>query len=1026
MKKKILFGFGGAILLGVSTILAISSINKQTLETKAEWSTFESGYHVFGTSYEVPTMTYNYDGKTYTATCIVTYPDKTKTAETKFELNQAGLYTFDYSVNVNDEIHSKTEYVEVDYAQAYISNSSVSSVEYYDSTRVADELNASHAGLYVKLAFGDELKFSKPIYVDDFLTPTKLVEGYIVPASAGSINATQLFIKLTDADNPDIYVTYCYYSHTAVNANGVTAHSSSGMVKSDAQDFFAGVHQTQGIHTNDTYGLWSPVSFSGIYSEKYPGETAYDTARFIMGVEYSEKKVYGTGFGCGKTLDLTLDLDDPSQVTDTWNGFKSNRVFMSIYAESYSAETMDFVINDIIGVSSEDLADNVYFDTVAPEITVLSDYENLPNGAIGYYYPIPEAKAYDQVSLACDVNVEVVYNYFSDDSVNVEIKDNKFYMEHPGTYTIVYTSKDASGNLATLAKTISVFASLPKPSFDLPEHQNSAFVGDFIKVDKNVAISGGVGDSVVNIYYSIGDGDDVLVEGDGFRITKLADYTVTYLATDIIGQEFARSYTISVSDGGLPILENSIVFPKYFISRGYYDFPSEIAYKFENNELEKKDISLLITDDNGQHTYTKEDKQYSPIVNTNGNSVNVKVMCGDTLLQNEDIYTVKNLGTPQRETAINLSNYFIENNFTKTLVSNGVHFTSTNGNASVEYANKINANSFEAIFGLVNGISNNGYIKVTLTDASHLDKSISFKILNNEGLTYFINGTEEYHILNNDLNTNYNQYEVAYRNNAFSVGNIKSTVRKYDDGSLFNGFESLEAYVSISIETTSSSSEFTLNSLCGYSFSSSIARDRIAPVIDINSNYGGTKSINSYYTIEAAYSFDVLSPNVVFTLDVVDPSGEYLTALDGTILHNADPSQKYEIKLTEYGQYYFTLTSIEDSRFLESGNSQIISFYLRVYDDVAPTITFTTGIPSTAKVGSIVSFPKFSVSDNITAKEDLIIQKIILSPTGYYTYLKNNENSMKVTNVGIYRFIIHVIDEAGNFATKIFTVEVTK
>ena len=1024
MKKRFLLAAGGILIAATSALLAISTLKSIPTAAFAEWSPFDDGYHVFGTNYEVPTMSYNLNGVDYPATCITTYPDKTKTAETSYQLDQAGVYTLDYSVRVNGDIHSISENIEVNYAQAYVTNSQISSVKYYSATKAVSELNATRAGLYTKLAFGDELKFSKPIYVNDLLSPTKIVEGYIVPETVGTPNASQLFIKLTDADNPDIYVTYCYYSHIEILPDGTSNHFSSGLAKSNAQDYFAGIHQGQGLHTNDTYGLWSGVSFAGVY-DRY-SSTRYDAVRFILGLDYTEKKVYGTGFGRGDTLDYTLDLDDTDIVTNPWAGFKSDRVFMSIYAESYSSATMDFVINNIMGVSASELADNVFVDTKGPEINVLLPYDELPNGAVGYYYPIPEATAYDDVSLECDVNVEVIYNYFSDNSVNVEIKDNKFYLDRAGIYSILYTAKDAAGNVSSVAKTISVFTQLPKPDFELPAHVSDAYVGDYLKLSRDVTINEVVGSASTAIYYSVNGGQDVLLEEDGVRITQLSDYEIKYVVSDIFGQQTEKSYTVHVTKGDKPILENTIIFPRYFISRGYYDFPTEKAFDYVNNQLVEKEITLQIIDDNGANSYQKNVGQYSPVVNTNGKTVTVNVLCDGAILQTADIYTVKNLGTEQRETAINLPNYFVEENFNKTLLSGGIKFATTNASANVEFANMINANSFDAIFSSVNGIDNKGFVKVTLIDALNFDNTISIKVLNDEGLTVASCGEEEIRIANNDLNNDTNQYSVSYRNGIFTLGVNSFMVTHFDNGLPFNGFASQKAYVAFSVETSASEAEFTLNTLCSYSFSSASTRDRIAPVIDISDNYGGSGLINSIYTIEAAYSFDVLSPNVVFTIDVVGPDGEYITALDGTVLHNADPSKSYDIQLEQYGQYYFTLTSVEDPRFLESNNAQIISYYLRVADDVAPTIKFISGIPEKVTVGTVVYFPQFEVSDNITSQENLIIQKIILSPTGYYTYLSGDENGMKLTNEGIYRFIINVIDEAGNFATRTFLVEVTK
>ena len=81
---------------------------------------------------------------------------------------------------------------------------------------------------------------------------------------------------------------------------------------------------------------------------------------------------------------------------------------------------------------------------------------------------------------------------------------------------------------------------------------------------------------------------------------------------------------------------------------------------------------------------------------------------------------------------------------------------------------------------------------------------------------------------------------------------------------------------------------------------------------------------------------------------------------------------------------------------------------------------------STAKVGESVLLPQFEVSDNLTSKEDIIVQRVMLSPSGIYHYLDSSYNAYTFKEAGEYRFIIHVIDKAGNIVTKIFLIDVSE
>ncbi len=1027
MKAKNLF-LSSALLL---TMLCSCSAQKASLDIApphvlraSNWSPFEEGSHVYGSSYRVPSMIYTLDGVSYKASVIVTFPDQSQSAETEISLTQAGVYTFEYSVDVNGEMHNVTEKINVGFPQAYIGNPEKSSISYITEEESKAMGGKGTSGLYVKLGLGDTLNFTKPIYLDEMNDTNALVRGYLAPSSKGSADFSQLYFKLTDADDSSKFVILCYYSHIETNSNGTTAHSSSCIARSDAQPYFAGIHQTQGLHTNDTWGLWSGVSFDGYMLDKNTYADYIDEVLFCFGLDYDTKTVCGTGFGKGATLDTVLDLDDANQVSSLWSGFSSNRAFLSVYAESYASATANFVITDIGGVTAAELKENSFVDSEGPEI-YLEDASSPTTAVAGYSYPIPSATAYDQVSLSCPVMTEVFYNYFSSDRTSVKITDSRFYMEKQGTYTIRYTAYDKAGNKAEKLHTVSVLDSLDELDFDLPAHETSMHVGEYVSVPNEVEAKGGVGDKTVKTYYEV-DGKKSPIEGGGFRLAKLKDYKVIYEVSDLIGQSLSKEYTISVSDGGKPILENKIVYPRYFVSGGYYDFPAEKVYLYEKGKLEEKPLSLEIKDANGTKSYS--DEQYCPSVANNLDKVIVTAKYGDTVLQRDEIPVIKSIGTAESARSINLSNYFVSEGLKKELTEDdGIAFESASTSyAGFTFATPCLLDSFSLDLKSLEGFSKNGAVVIRLSDSEDPSKEIEMRIALVGENTYFVVNDRRVAFFNNSINEGGNSYSLAYADGSFSCEGYTLPVTAFADGTPFAGFSSLKGYMSLEFENCDPGAKLNLTSYCQSGFSSKTARDRVSPVVQMDSNYGGTKSINSVYHIAPSYSFDVLSPNVTFSLNVTSPSGEYLKASDGTLLQNADPSKAYDITLSEYGQYYFTLTSIEDSRFLSNGTELTISYYIRVYDDIAPTLSFSRGMASEAKVGETVLLPKFKASDNETPEESLIVQRFMLTPSGVYHYLDPSYDAYTFKEEGDYRFTIHVIDGAGNFATKTFLTHVSK
>lgn len=1029
MKAKNLFLSAVLLLAGVGMVADLSprfqASFQQDVLRAAGWSDFQEGDPSFGTSYQVPKMSYELNGVSYPASVIVTFPDGTQSADSTLFLDQAGVHTFEYSVRVNGEIHNITKQIKVGFPQMRVGNREKSSIEYITAEQSKELGAAGTAGMYVKLGMGDTLNFTKPIYLDEMNDTTALVKGYIAPLSKGSVDFNQLFIKLTDADDPNKFVILCYYSHVETGGDGRTTHSSSAMARSDAQPYFAGIHQSQGLHTNDKYGLWSGVVFDGYMKDKNGYKDTIDEAQFVFGFNYANKVVYGTGFGKGQTLDTVLDLDEvPTQVETAWTGFTSNRAFLSIYAESYSGSTANFVISEVAGVSAKQMADNSFTDSEEPEISIDTDFDSLPNGAVGYYYPVPTAKAYDQVSLDCPVKTEVFYNYFSSDRTSVKIKDGKFYMDKEGTYTICYTSFDKAGNKAESLRTISVFKNMDKPDFDMPAHEDHIAVGDFFTVNKKIATRGGVGEKTVEAYYEV-DGKRFPIEGNGFRITELKTYKVMYRVTDMIGQVSEKGFDIRVVDSKKPILEKKIHYPKYLVSGGYYEFPTEKVFYYENGALVEKQLTLEVTDSNGTKTYANED--FCPVIIHNKDKVTIKAKCGDEVLQSDEIVVMKNMGTESSARSINLTNYLMSDGIKKELTpDDGMLLTTTKEEAKFDFVTPFYLDSFSLDIKALLGFANHSGIVVRITDFANDENQIEARIaLNNDVTTFEVNGTKSV-LVNNDINVGNNNYVLGYKNGSFTCGDTALPVKTFANGDAFQGFESLKGYMSLEFENCPVGANLHFVNFCQCGFSSRTARDRVSPVVQMDDNYGGTRNIHTTYHIDPAYSFDVLSPNTVFTLDVLSPSGQPVKALDGTLLQKADPTKGYDISLEEYGQYYFTLTTIEDSRFLSNGSELTISYYVSVYDDVAPVVEFSTGMKKEAKVGETVLLPEFTASDNITKTENLIIQRVMLTPRGDYRYLDESYTAYTFQEEGTYRFMIRVMDEAGNIVSKTFETVVTK
>ena len=103
----------------------------------------------------------------------------------------------------------------------------------------------------------------------------------------------------------------------------------------------------------------------------------------------------------------------------------------------------------------------------------------------------------------------------------------------------------------------------------------------------------------------------------------------------------------------------------------------------------------------------------------------------------------------------------------------------------------------------------------------------------------------------------------------------------------------------------------------------------------------------------------------------------------------------------------------EDSTFAPRPNPYNFLVGINVVDMEAPEITFDGQFQTSAKVGDVLVIPDFTVSDNLSAVEDIIVAKYVSNPYGGFIKLING-NSIKVAHAGIYEFRIIAIDAIGN------------
>jgi hypothetical protein len=149
--------------------------------------------------------------------------------------------------------------------------------------------------------------------------------------------------------------------------------------------------------------------------------------------------------------------------------------------------------------------------------------------------------------------------------------------------------------------------------------------------------------------------------------------------------------------------------------------------------------------------------------------------------------------------------------------------------------------------------------------------------------------------------------------------------------------------------------------------------------------------------------------NVKVTL--LSPSGK-------EILNNASCVEDREFTLDELGNYKLTY-AMEDG---VSGTEKL-EYILTVEDSIAPTITLKGEYKKTYRVGEKLKLLDVTVSDDISARENITLY-VIVYPADYLPDYHKVGDKYLLTTEGHYNVTYYAIDEAGNRAYAKFDIYV--
>ena len=1018
MKSKFSFALillASAALLVFGGVLGLSGRNASAEVNVKVADEIESKY-AFGDEFALPSCTFEKEGKSVEGVGSLQYPDGTLTKEKLVTLNQSGEYTLQYIASIDNQVYTK-EYDFTVHGRLASYTSDKTSMEYGRCTH----LGASSKGLTVRIANGDALAFDHVFDMNELTMSTKLLEGFVLPNTHGAVDFAKMVFTFTDVEDPSVQLVYHGNFYDDSNAHGLTYFTAAGNGQ-----IHCGLEHVGRLHVGSSLGCMVPHSFmamdTGLYwGAKAPEPTAPDAKTFCISYDGKSNQAWAGG-------KIISDLDDSNYYSSLWFGFPSGKAKLTISALNYNDATANICFTSILGV---DLSAENYIDEEAPSIAVHSDYAEMPQAVVGKSYPIPSATALDQVNGECGVNVSVWYNYGAENQKMVDVVDGKFKADSVGVYAIVYTSNDHSGNVAK--EILWVRAALSQYIPKLTVTLNDSFATDItvgtLQTLPSATVEGGSGDKTVT--YTVTKGKQVCeIKNGAFRLEEAGEWTLTCTAVDYVGNAAVAVLTLKGEVSDKPIITDAPNLPFAYVSGSSYELPVLYAYDYTSGKKVQKICEVRVECDGKTSVYTSGEK-FTPTVANDKDFVKIVYTCdGEALFEKEVPVLIvfgkekipsSNPNAPERfRDVVNVEKYFYtEDGLTLTnkyplADITGLKVTAEKEaeSAKIAFANMQMADTFSLNFMTVPGESKFSQVNIRLTDSVDSNVSVKAELIKDEGQTLMAVG-DTVLTLTLDFDKGVaTPYNVGFAGGKFTVNTTTSVaVSKTESGEDFNGFPSGKIYFEIEMQNASKNASIFISKICNINVSNT--QDNTGPFLSTMENVVTNAFKDSTYTVQKILACDILCPNTEAFLTVLDPNGEVVKSVDGTLLEGVDATKEYQISLSAYGDYNVSVTAKEGGGWKYS-NESYFDYIVTVTDGEAPTIDFKKDFAKKLKVGDTLSIPKYTVSDNFTKAEDIVVLKMIINPKGMPIYLYGDDNGIRCEYAGIYQIKIYVYDEMGN------------
>ncbi len=670
-------------------------------------------------------------------------------------------------------------------------------------------------------------------------------------------------------------------------------------------------------------------------------------------------------------------------------------------------------------VTAEKTFDVLEYDqtTDAPVINISGDFmhEEIAYSALNESITLPFATAVSNC-LVGGVDVKVYYNYGTSRQVQIGLTNNSFTPNVAGEYTIIYCARDYFGSIAQVKRSVLVSKTDTSTAVQLSVGMPIEITAGSEVTVPICMVSGLYNDiSRLKIYARFGD-EQIEVKDNKFFAKYVGAYTIVYEYETPIKTYYATLKINSVSNG--TVLFDEYHLPQYFIKGASYTLDDVYAVSYTSENPTRSKAEYYASFDGA--AYQKVDNNAVAI--SGNETVRFKFAFGGKKIET-DAYQIIDVGHGGE---INLKQYFV-GDVISSATYEGAHYVTTRAanEITLDFINVLSLSSF-SIDTIVPSVKLDDSGNETL-DVYGKTSSIKFRIIDyykrdnvaeiryiNEGgsATLSINGARAQSLYRDFYDT---QHKLQYDVSRQVFRDLVSTQSYAYD----NNFTTDKVLLQIVIEDCEQNACLTVSGI-GNQFIDDSGVDGSRPNIYVFERQAGSWKLNDEVVLYAATVTDELTPYLRQNLkfEVKSPSG-YAVSVDGVNLSgDVDVHRDYVLKLDEYGVY-----TVKYSYTDQNGISDAVSYSIFVYNTVSPTIRVSgveAGYTAKVKAGATVILPKYSATDDVTAKSELISYVSVFTPKA--ECIRADDLKFVTMHKGTYRVVYYSCDADGNYAT--FTIYV--